>query len=312
MPPSIARPTTAASAARAAGPGLACSFECAGCLLRQAHEAIALATTDPGQRTQVLRQALRFLDRLDWDQSPPVLAQQLHAFLRQATNTPDPYAPVKERLNQRAEQLYPLWRQRFHHAFPSLEAAVRLAIVGNLLDVGAKTRLDDAAVAAAFEEARHAPLHGDLAAFAHAIRTAQRILYLADNAGEIVFDRDLLAQLPVGRFTVVVRGGPILNDATLADAAEAGVLDLGDVIDSGSDAPGIPLEDCSPAFRTRFDEADLIIAKGQGNFESLAGLDRPIVHLVKVKCPVVAEALGHPVGSLVLHHGPTPSVPACH
>jgi uncharacterized protein with ATP-grasp and redox domains len=177
-----------------------------------------------------------------------------------------------------------------------------MAIVGNLLDVGAKTQLDAASVRTAFEGALSAPLHGSIDEFAEAIRSARSILYLADNAGEIVFGRDLLAQLPLGNFVVAVRGSPVLNDATVADAEQAGLPDFCEVIGNGSDAPGTFLADCSPAFRERFAAADLIIAKGQGNYESLVGVDKDIFFLLKIKCDVLSRHLGWPQGSLVLHH----------
>ena len=105
-----------------------------------------------------------------------------------------------------------------------------------------------------------------------------------------------------GRFTVVVRGAPVLNDATLADARRAELDDFCEVISNGSDAPGTLVTDCSEEFRGRFEEADLIIAKGQGNYESLAGADKNIFFLFTIKCPVVSRALGAPVGSLMLRH----------
>jgi hypothetical protein len=155
-----------------------------------------------------------------------------------------------------------------------------------------------------------APLCGSISALATAIRGARSILYLVDNAGEIVFDRDLLAQLPLGSFTVAVRGRPVLNDATLADAQAVGLTDLGDVIGNGSDAPGTILTDCSAEFRQLFAAADLIIAKGQGNYETLAGANRPIFFLLKIKCDVLSRALGQPRGSLVLHQQTTTPIRA--
>ena len=101
---------------------------------------------------------------------------------------------------------------------------------------------------------------------------------------------------------LAVRGRPVLNDATLADAEQAGLAEVCEIIPNGSDAPGTIIEDCSPEFRAHFDAADLVIAKGQGNYESLMQVDRPIVFLLKVKCPVLAGALGCPAGSLVLRH----------
>lgn len=285
--------------------GLTPRLDCVACLVRQAHEAAVAATPDPQLREAALRQALQWLACVDWHLSPPALAQPIHRLIRDLTHNPDPYAAVKEQLNQRAQHLHPIWRQRFRVWFSPLEAAVRLAIVGNLLDVGAKTQLGDSAVLAAFEEALAAPLLGSIEEFSEAIRSTRFILYLADNAGEILFDHDLLAQLPPGKFAAVVRGAPVLNDATLADARMAGLGDLCEVISNGSDAPGTLLGDCSPEFRARFEAADLIIAKGQGNYESLVGMDKHVFFLLKVKCPVLAESLQCPCGSLVLHHQKT-------
>jgi hypothetical protein len=278
------------------------NLDCVPCLLRQAREAIALSGIETGRGLEILRQVLRLMAQLDWTRPPPVLSQQLHRRIRQLTGSPDPYAAVKERMNQRAAELYPTWHRLFRKTYPSLEAAVRLAIVGNLLDVGAKTQLDAASVRAAFEDALTAPLRGSVGELDDAIRRARSILYLADNAGEIVFDRDLLTQLPIGNFTLVVRGLPVLNDATMADAESAGLSEFCEIISNGSDAPGTLLEDSSPTFRERFASADLIIAKGQGNYESLAGTDKHVFFLLKIKCAVLSQDLGWPEGSLVLHH----------
>lgn len=277
-------------------------LECIPCLARQAHEAVVAATTDTPLRKAALRRALQFLACMDWHLSPPALAQQIHRLIRDMTHNPDPYAAMKEQLNQRAAHLDVTWHRRFAEAFPPFEAAVRMAIVGNLLDAGAKTQLGEDDMLAAFECALAAPLVGSVAELADAINKAESILYLADNAGEIVFDRWLLAQLPLGKFTVAVRGAPVLNDATLADAEEAGLGDFGDLISNGSDAPGTLLHDCSSEFRDRFAGSDLILAKGQGNYESLVGADKHIFFLFKVKCAVVSEALGCPSGSLVILH----------
>ena len=275
--------------------------ECTPCLLRQAREAIALSGVEVAAGFALWERVERFMAQTDLSQPPPVLAQKLHRLIRQHSGNPDPYAAMKAQLNERALRLYPEWHRRFRLAWPPLEAAVRMAIIGNLLDAGAKTQLDESAVRAAFEDALTAPLRGSVEAFARAIRQARQILYLADNTGEIVFDRDLLAQLPLGRCTFAVRGGPVLNDATLANAKEAGIGDICEVIANGSDAPGTLLADCSPEFREHFHAADLVIAKGQGNYESLAGADKSIFFLLKIKCEVLSRALGYPCGSLVLH-----------
>jgi hypothetical protein len=256
----------------------------------------------PERGAETRQHVSELLEQLDLQIPPPALAQSVHRLIRRETGNPDPYAAVKRRLNHLAWELYPVWRARFREVYPPFEAAVRLAIIGNLLDVGAKTEMTHDAVPTAFEAALEAPLLGAVDELRSATLSAPRILYLADNAGEIVFDRDLVAQMPRGQCTVVVRGHPVLNDATLADAAEAGLTDLCEVMANGSDAPGTLLEDCSPEFRHRFAKADVVIAKGQGNYESLASADRPIFFLLKVKCSVLSRALACPRGSLVLHH----------
>jgi len=177
---------------------------------------------------------------------------------------------------------------------------VRLAIAGNVIDLGAKSGLTEDEARQSAASALDQPLCGPLAALRQAAARAQRILYLCDNAGEIIFDRVLIAQLPRGRVTVAVRGRAVLNDATREDAVLAGLPALAEVIDNGSAAPGTVLEDCAPEFRRRFAGADLIIAKGQGNFESLHAEAAPLFCLFRVKCPFVAEHSGHPIGSHVV------------
>ena len=124
--------------------------------------------------------------------------------------------------------------------------------------------------------------------------------FLKDNAGEIVFDRLLIERLPPGKVTVAVRGFPVINDATLADAEGAGIHEVAEVIENGSDAPGTILDDCSESFRDRFDKADLVIAKGQGNYETLSEVDKDIYFLLKAKCPVIARDIGCQEGAMIL------------
>ncbi|MBN1361800.1 MAG: DUF89 family protein, partial [Sedimentisphaerales bacterium] len=133
-----------------------------------------------------------------------------------------------------------------------------------------------------------------------AVAAAETILYLGDNAGEIVFDRLLIEQMPLEKVTFVVRGSPILNDALLADAQAVGLTDLIDVIDNGADAPGTILEGCSKAFRRRFEKADLVISKGQGNYETLSDVDKDIFFLLRPKCAVLARHLNCELGRLIL------------
>jgi damage-control phosphatase, subfamily I len=278
-------------------------LDCIPCFTRQALDAVSLVVEDPDQREILLRRLLQEISKATWQESPPAMGQRIHRIIRKELACPDPYAAIKTQMNEMAARLVPAMRERIeHHANPR-EAAVRVAIGGNLLDTGSQSQISADELPAHLETIWHEPLHGSLDGFFSAVEEARSILYLADNAGEIVFDRLLLEHLPTDKVTLVVRGAPVLNDVTRADADTAGIPELVPVIDNGSDAPGTILEDCSAEFRKRFDEADLIIAKGQGNFETLSDIDKPIFFLFTVKCPLVAEHVQEPVGGLVVKAG---------
>ena len=147
---------------------------------------------------------------------------------------------------------------------------MRLAIAGNIMDLAVKTNLGEDEVLASFDDCLAAPLDCHIDEFARAVEKADDILYLTDNAGEIVFDRLLVEQLPRKKVTMAVRGKPVINDATMEDAEYTGLTKVVKIIDNGSDAPGTILSDCSRDFRRHFEQADLIISKGQGNYETLA------------------------------------------
>ncbi len=237
---------------------------------------------------------------MDLAQSPPAMGQRIHRQLRQMTGVGDPYRAAKDRLNTLALELLPAFSARIKSADDPLLMAVRLAIAGNIMDMGMTSKLTEADVHQTMQQALTAPFFGELEKFRQAIDNAQSILYLTDNAGEIIFDRILIEQLPAKTVTVAVRGAPVINDATRVDAQTAGIDLLAEVIDNGSDAPGTILSDCSPQFRRRFAEADLIIAKGQGNFETLSSETANLFFLFKVKCAVIAEHIQQPIGMQVL------------
>jgi damage-control phosphatase, subfamily I len=259
-----------------------------------------MVSTDIAVHEQIIRDVLHWTGAMDLNQTPPAMAQRIHRQLREITGKNDPYRQVKDRLNSLALELIPVLRAKIESADDPLMMATRLAIVGNVMDMGVNGNLTETDVRHAMNLALTEPFFGELDRFRQAITEAQSILYLADNAGEIAFDRLLVEQLSLKRITVVVRGAPVINDATLIDAQAVGLDKIVEVIDNGSDAPGTILSDCRPEFRHRFAEADLIIAKGQGNFESLSNESRNLFFLFKVKCSVIANHIKQPIGTQVL------------
>ena len=182
-----------------------------------------------------------------------------------------------------------------------LRAAVTFSIVGNAIDHGARTGLDTD-VSRTFESALSRELNQTaLERLREVLTTADQVLFLCDNAGEIVFDRPLLKWIGAEKLTLAVRGAPVINDATLEDAERSGLTERYQVISNGSDTPGTWLEDCSVDFIRQFEAADLVLAKGQGNYETLNQHPRNIFFLFLTKCPVVAGDLGQSVNTCVIH-----------
>jgi uncharacterized protein with ATP-grasp and redox domains len=280
-------------------------LDCIPCFLRQALETARRVTSDIRIHREIVRDVLRMSAEMDLGRPPPFVGQAIHRRLRELTGVEDPYHAAKRHFNRLAMDALPELAANVKRAPEPLLAAAKLSIAANAIDMGIPEPLTEVEVRSALLGAPHEPLRGEAEeVFRTAVADATDILYLMDNAGEIAVDRLLVEELGPERATVGVRGAPVLNDATIADAREVGMHDLVEVIDNGSDAPGTILADCSVSFQQRFARADLVIAKGQGNFETLSGVRANIFFLFKVKCPVVACQVGAPVGAHVLLHEP--------
>ncbi|HOW72304.1 MAG TPA: ARMT1-like domain-containing protein [Phycisphaerae bacterium] len=282
-------------------------LDCVPCFIGQALDSARRRTDSPTIQEQLLREALTLASKLSFAKPPPIMGRLLHRRLRELTGQPDPYRTAKHKANQFALRLYPELKELVIQSEDPLGAAAKFAIAGNVIDLGVKTGLTQNDVRSSIQEAIEGHLEPEaLEDFRQAVKSAGDILYLADNAGEIVFDCLLIEQMPPGSVTVAVKAGPIINDATREDAEAAGLTDLVEVIDSGDDAPGTVLDLCSPSFRRRFDAAHLVIAKGQGNYETLNECrHRNLFFLLKAKCGVIARDLGCRVGEMVVRRHET-------
>jgi len=276
------------------------SLDCLPCFVRQILDSMRRYSDDTAFQETAVRELLHDLADADWRVSPPVLAQNIHRRLRRQTGLSDPYLTQKREHNELALSLLSgLWKEVDQSPDPLL-CAVQVAIAGNIIDLGVKTNVREVDLVQAIQYALQEPLGGDPGLFRKAVAEAETILYLADNAGEIIFDRLLIEQLGPERVTLAVRGAPILNDALLEDARLAGLEGRVRIIDNGCDVPGTDLSQCSDEFRSLFHTADLILSKGQGNFETLSEIQANIFFLFKVKCPVVAGTSGQPLGAHML------------
>jgi len=278
-------------------------MECLPCLVRQAKEAACMSTGNPDLRLRIVRRCLAWMAEAELDVSPPEIAAGIGRIVMELSGRDDPYREVKSLHTDMALNLLPRMDRMLAESHDPFLTGMRLAIAGNIIDLGARSQVEDADIGDTLREAMELPILGENPEdLRRETGRAGSILYLADNAGETVFDRKFIQQMPQGKVTVAVRGGPAINDATLEDARAAGLHEVAGLVSNGSPAPATVLADCSPGFRRLFEEADVVISKGQGNFESLSGVDRDVHFLFRVKCPLVAHHTGHPEGSLLLLH----------
>jgi uncharacterized protein with ATP-grasp and redox domains len=280
---------------------------CYPCLARGALDVASLATSDQALQLKILQKVLAELSSLDPDCPPPLAARIIRQTVGELTGVWDPYLSLKEKYNAMALELYPWLLSLKEKAGMEdrFDIGVRLAIAGNIIDFASAPTVGREKLMSTISHALETRVHGSMEAFKKAVRKAERILWLGDNAGEIVFDKLLLEEMDRSKIVYAVRGGAIQNDATMDDAAAAGLTEMVRVIDSGAVIPGTLLEYCSEKFIDTFNRADLIISKGQGNFETL-DQDSRIFFLLKAKCAVVAEQAGCDQGDVVVL-GPEPS-----
>ena len=284
-------------------------LDCIPCFYRQALDAARIAGADEIIQKKIIDELSQLIPNFSLEIAPPEMGRAIYSLVGKISGVKDPFKEIKENSNKFALKLYPKLKQEINNSEDRLLTAVKLSIIGNIIDYGAKNSLN------VVEEIDHL-FQGDFKTdnknnsiifrykqFKEALNEVDTLIYLADNAGEVVFDRLLIEELveKLGKQVIyVVRGKPIINDALIEDAIFCGINRTAKVISSGSDAPGTLLKYCSPEFIRLYQKAELIISKGQGNYEALSEEDRPIFFLFRVKCPVIAEDVGCNVGDMVL------------
>lgn len=276
-------------------------LECVPCFLRQASEAIMMSTDDEVVREEALREVMSYLVYEEWGKAIPELGTNVHRIVKRVTGNKDPYKQLKDECNETASKLYPKLEPAVKNSNDPLLTAAKIAIAGNAIDFGPRIEIG-------IEKEVQKVLEGKLAIndidqLKGSAQKSKDILYLADNAGETFFDRILIGEL-VKRdinVTYVVKGGSILNDATLRDAEMAGINSVAKVISTGTDCTGVLFSECSKHFLREFEKSSLVISKGQGNYESLNDVkNKEIFFLLKIKCPIIAEDIGAKKASTVL------------
>lgn len=278
------------------------NIECIPCFMRQALKALKFCGTSEEIQETGLREVMQALLREEWNRTPPELAHIVHAIVRKYCG--DPYKNIKKKSNELALKLYPEIKSTVESSIDKLRTAVKVSIAGNIVDFGAidKDSVEEFNLMNFVREVVKSELDiDDYGLFRQKLEESKSLLYFADNAGEIVFDRILIeTMLSVRKLKVmfVVKAGPIINDATLEDAKQVGLDEIVSeyrFISNGE----VGVERNSPEVGRWIEEHDLTVSKGQGNYEGLSEFSG-IFYMLMVKCPVIARHIGVKVGSKVL------------
>lgn len=272
---------------------------CIPCVIQQCQRIAGMVTNDEQRLRAVTRRVLDRIQELSLDEPPSLFTSRVlldtYAFL----GVDDPFAAVKKKMNELGSKAAEAARTKIQRTSDPLHTAILYAAAGNIIDIGPKASFDlDAALS---------NLHfkrDDYRLFRERLRGTEQILYLLDNAGEIFFDRLLIELLAGYQLTMAVKPAPILNDATRIDADAAGLSSFGRIITTGTRVLGIDRKNASAELLAALESADVVIAKGHANFESVVDSSRDAFFILKAKCPVVAARLNVQEGDSVFYYFP--------
>jgi len=276
-------------------------YRCIYCLMKSYGNRLEKADIPAEAREQFTRGMLGILNEKWYGISAPDCARDIQSLYRSVINDPDPYLEIKRESNDTVLAMYSDLEGIVRSSTDPFITAVKLAIAGNIIDFAVHDHCDLHGTMEQVLNSDFAIDHTDR--MREELQKAERVLYIGDNAGEIVFDKLLVSQISHTGLTYSVRGAPAINDATMEDAEYVGMTGVTRVISSGYDAPTTVVSRSGDVFRRCYEEADLIISKGQGNLEGLIGEhDHRIYFLLMVKCDVIAEYLGVKKGSYVVYN----------
>ena len=282
------------------------SMECLPCLLNQGIRVARLYLENEEEQRILLKSIIAEIAVMDHNASAPYIAHKVHRALKEALQNPDPYQKEKLYYNQEMLKLEDDFFRLVETAIDPLDVALKLAAAGNIIDFGPGYDLSRDNVLKTIKESMEKDYSQEVfISLASALKDANKLLYLGDNAGEIVFDKIFIRTIkecyPHLQIDFATRGTPIMNDVTEEDAYMVGIDTYANIINNGTDIPGTILEHCSDSFVNVFNKADVIISKGQGNFESLYGNGyNNLYYIFLCKCDLFMDRFGARRNDLVL------------
>ncbi|SFV49788.1 DUF89 domain of unknown function [hydrothermal vent metagenome] len=276
---------------------------CIECIINQAKRVAQTLQTDAQTAQKLIDTAKEMSRDFSFSKTPPEVAAPLYEELARILEKEDIYDEVKELSTQKALTLLPLLQKHLQKSDDPFDTALKIAIAGNVIDLASEVSFDlDEELEKIFQTNYAIDDSKELALL---LAKAKWVVVLGDNVGEHVFDKLFIQTLQSLyhdiKFYYFVRGKPIINDVTLKEAKEIEFESVCEVIDSGVDTPGFVYDRATKEAKRLFDDADLVISKGMGNYECLTPSHKsPIAFLLKVKCSVVATSLGKEVGDIIV------------
>ncbi|WHH59517.1 ARMT1-like domain-containing protein [Petroclostridium sp. X23] len=277
-------------------------MECIPCYLKQVLSAVKIGGYSEEKANEVFYQAMRIIPEMNTAASPAENSTIALLEAYKAMRMDDPFKQAKKESNDLAMKLYNRMAQLVKEADDPLLTVFKISVAGNIIDMGITPDFD---INVALNEITSKEFdHCDYDKFNECLEAAQNIMILGDNSGEIVFDKLLVEVLKSynKNVTYVVKNGPILNDATMEDAIETGMSQITEVITNGANFLGTVVHECSHEFIDRFEKSDLVIGKGQANFESLEGskfAGDKTFFVLRAKCDLVADCAGAKLGEIL-------------
>ncbi len=275
-------------------------LECAICIQKQALQIGRIATNDERELERILRRTMQFVMEEDWHKSPLEMGRSVQDIIAEITGIEDPYKELKRQSNEAALKLIPKVKEKMKKVDDPLKIAIKAAIAGNIMDFGALTSFD---IERTLEDVLNEEMElKDYKLLKEKLKNAKVLTYIADNAGEIVFDSVLLEEIAklknIEKVIIVVRDRPLINDVTTNDLKYTGIDTLPKV-----EAATLHIEDKRAIQEATqwIESSDIVISKGQGNYEMFSTL-KGIFFLLMVKCDILSKDIGEPKGSAVLKY----------
>lgn len=278
-------------------------YYCYPCLVRQALDMLSeLDKVDNTTKRDLIRATLKFIYELPHEIPPVEAGKRLSMEVARLTGVKDPFETRKRLFNLKALEITPKIKELLQGSINPLEAAIRISVIANLIDFGALSpKMEDLKGLLNFRNYQFEI--DDSQKLLEYIDKARSIVILGDNAGEIVFDMLMIEELVNKKkaVTYIVRGGPILNDATIEDALYVGIDKICNVESTGDNLPGIFFDNLPAKVKSIISNCDLVISKGQGNFESFKPNCKVVTfYLLVAKCKLISTVLGVSQGSMVV------------